>query len=358
MDVPGKELEKAAAEVGTDVSKSILRGIERLGGAALAQWVNTKEAKAQAARLAIETQAEIERDKQLQLHRHQQEIEEFEHHALLDRRAVRLRIKLAKEQANLESITRQAIEYSGKGDYGAARDLDDDWMFKFVEFAQQVSDDEVQKLWARALTSAATSERPRLPATALQTMALLDRDAAMHFKSFCSVVVTFGFYPAHETSRIPELEIQNINLHILKDFGLIEQDIASAYQFPSFHIVLEVDNGIGLKLFRPDFRLTKRGFDIGNAVFDAPAIALPDELRRTYLTSLVSIQVSRHGHITVAPVGEAGPAPFTLRISKPKGSSPVIADLATLKGKIDNELLELMAWAGADYDIAIVGNPA
>ena len=357
MDVPGQELEKAAVEVGTEAGKSILRSLERLGGAAWAQWVNTKEAKAEAARLAIETQAEIDRDKQLQLHRHQQEIEEFEHHALVDRRAVRLRIKLAREQANLESITRQAIEYSGNEDYRAARDIDDDWMFKFAEYAQQVSDDEVQKLWARTLTSAATSERPLLPATALQTMALLDRDAAMHFKAFCSVVVTFGFYPAHEMSKIPELEIQNINLHILKDFGLVEQDVASQYQFPSFHIILETNN-IVLKLFRPDFRLTKRGFDIGNAVFSAPAIALPDELRRTYLTSLVSIQVSHHGHITVAPLGEAGPAPFTLRISKPKGSSPVIADLATLKGKIDAELLELMTWAGADYDIAIVGNPA
>jgi hypothetical protein len=182
MELPGKNVEKAVANAAGKAAKSILKGMGRLGGAALAEWIATQEAKAQAARLAIETKAQIGKKQLLAEYRRQSEIEEQEHRAVLDRRAARLRAELAWEQANLENIALEAIEQSQESqDPAEAREIEDDWMFKFADFAQRVSDEYVQKLWARILTSAATSGQPRLSAASLQTMSLLDREAATHF---------------------------------------------------------------------------------------------------------------------------------------------------------------------------------
>ena len=71
MDIPGQKIEKAAAEVGTKAGNSIIKGLAKLGGAAFAEWINTKEAKAEAARLAVETQAQIDKERQLQAFRRQ-----------------------------------------------------------------------------------------------------------------------------------------------------------------------------------------------------------------------------------------------------------------------------------------------
>jgi hypothetical protein len=47
--VPGKELERAAANVASDAGKSLVRGLARVLGAFTAEWTAKKEAKADAA---------------------------------------------------------------------------------------------------------------------------------------------------------------------------------------------------------------------------------------------------------------------------------------------------------------------
>src|ERR1700722_6836402 len=88
---PGKDLEKAAAGLATDAGKSLIRGIARTLGAATAEWPPKKEAKAEATRKSIDTQADIDRANALQTARRTQEIEEIEHQN---------RVELAKRRAD------------------------------------------------------------------------------------------------------------------------------------------------------------------------------------------------------------------------------------------------------------------
>ena len=60
MSIPGQPTEEAIAKVGTDAGRSLIRGIAKLGDAAFGPWIATREAKAAAGKLAIETKGKIE----------------------------------------------------------------------------------------------------------------------------------------------------------------------------------------------------------------------------------------------------------------------------------------------------------
>jgi Protein of unknown function (DUF2806) len=228
LSLPGQKLEEAAAEVGTEAGKSAVRGIGRLIGAYSAKWVSTKEAEAEAAAMAIKTQAEIKRDRALADERRKTDLEEIEHRALVERRLIRLRCELAREQANFEAIAVRSLELteqSPNADKG--RDIDEDWMFAFARYAQRISDKDVQELWARILSSAAIAEGLKLSAAALQTVSLLDKKGAEDFRKFCSVVFTLTVYPAHGRCDLPDAEAQHLDLMSLKELCPAPLDCSS-----------------------------------------------------------------------------------------------------------------------------------
>jgi len=97
---------------------------------------------------------------------------------------------LLTNQANLESIAAQAIGYTNECPEGeAARDIDTDWMYSFAAYAERVSDEHMQKLWAKILAKSATPTQPRITPVALQTMSLINKETALDFQKFCSVVL-------------------------------------------------------------------------------------------------------------------------------------------------------------------------
>ena len=114
MSIPGQPTEEAIAAVGTDAGRSLVRGFARLSDSLLGPWLASREAKAASAKLTIETQGKIEAHQAVIEARRRFEIEEAKHQSLLDRRAQRLRVELAREQENLESIQRKAIEFTNR----------------------------------------------------------------------------------------------------------------------------------------------------------------------------------------------------------------------------------------------------
>lgn len=185
ITLPGQPTEEAVAEVGSEAGKSLLRGLARLGSAAVDGWVSKKEARAAAAKLAIETEAAIAKEQALTQARRQEEIQEIEHHALLHRRAQRIRLEFEREQRNLEAVEVKAIEFTeGDTENANARELDDDWLFRFSDLAQHISDDQVQGLWARALSSASITGATKLSGASLQTLSLFDKHIADSFERF------------------------------------------------------------------------------------------------------------------------------------------------------------------------------
>jgi hypothetical protein len=298
--LPGQPTEEAIAEVSSAAAKSLLRGLAKLGDASVAEWAATKEARAEAARLAIETASKIENDAALNNARREQELAELEHHAVLQRRAARLRYELAREQTNLEKIELRALALiEGNPENANAREIDNDWLFRFADFAQKVSDNDVQNLWAHALSSAAIGSLPRLSAAALQTLSLFDSHIAEEFRKFVTVVVRIGFMPhpaaGHE-------QPQPIDFATLMDMGLVREVVNNEPpRFSDFAFDNQGTPSLGLKLLQTFLGLTKRGSDIANAVFrTVEELPLTEHLEQRYLQNILR-QVMQHSQAKIVP---------------------------------------------------------
>jgi hypothetical protein len=104
-----------------------------------------------------------------------------------------------------------------------------------------------------------------------------------------------------------------------------------------------------------NFYLTKRGAEIGNAIFHPHSIMLSDTLRQSYIQSIIAVQVAVYHEVTIASPKQAGSSAitFTLKIREPVASPPSIADLAVIDKHIANVLRDVLAWAAPRYEIAM-----
>lgn len=351
MSIPGQPTEEAIAAVGTDAGRSLVRGFARLSDSLLGPWLASREAKAASAKLTIETQGKIEAHQAVIEARRRFEIEEAKHQSLLDRRAQRLRVELAREQENLESIQRKAIEFTESDpDSANAQEIDGDWLFRCADFAQKVSDANVQLLWARVLSSASIKGRSQLSAQALQTLSLFDKRAAVDFQKLLFVVVHMGFFPAIDPRY--QNDPQQIDLDALMDLGVIDRNTGSSpYQFKDFMINTGTPN-LNLQLLKDRVGLTKRGADIANVVFRGSQFDPGGHLIDEYLQILVQREVRNNKGVTIFLPSDDGQWPSAFSI-KEKGNSPASADWQSDKrySTASPQLKTLLEWAAEHYKI-------
>ncbi|UFW50022.1 MULTISPECIES: DUF2806 domain-containing protein [Bradyrhizobium] len=353
LSLPGQPTEEALAEVGSDAGKALVRGFGRLGNAALGEWVAKKEAKAEAARLAIETDAKINAAKAVAAAGREQALADLEHNAALQRRAERLRIELAREQLNLEAMERRALEYVERDpENGSAREVDEDWLFKFADLAQKVSDSDVQSLWARALSSVAIQGAPKLSAAALQTLGLFDAQIAESFRNFVAVVATFGFLPEPEEG---EHDPQGINLGILHDLGLIDNTLyEGTYSFEDFSFEAIKRTGPLPADLRSHYALTLRGREIASAVFRrSEDVPLGEQHEHQYLRLILLNQLKRKQAATILPSLAPDGQPWSIRLTRknPLTKASSSNDWRSFSERISARLFKLLLWADERYDI-------
>jgi len=360
-EIPGQEIEKAAADVTRVAGKSLIRGLEAIFGAKFAVWIAENVAKAEVARRAIETQGAIEERRVLTREWRRFELDEIKHQeakALAERRLERLLFEMGREQANFEAITARSltlIEHDADGD--KPREVDVDWMFKFARYAQDVSDQDVQELWARILTSAAIEGRQRLSAAALQAMSLMDKRAARDFERFCCVLATFRFYPLHE--RGYQSESQDINLQTLRELGLVEERAdLEGYSFPEFDMKLG-ELGDIFHLFLSQMYLTQRGIEIAQALFVRRTdMLLDDELVMKYLKDVVSTYADKYA-VNIFPKINGNQAPYVIPLKKRSGASlPGFESLDLDDEELPDQLRRLIKWAAENYMLSRVPNPS
>lgn len=350
--IPGNELEKAAADVTRAASKSIIGGMEKVLGARFAVWIAENEAKAQAARLAIETKSQLDRAIALTDERRRQELAEIEHEAqkqLAQRRLERLLVEMAREQSNVEAITAQALAIS-KTDPKAddARGIDEDWMFKFVRYAQDVSDKDIQKIWANVLNSAAVKDRPLLTPAALQMISLFDKQTAIDFEKFCRVYVTLGLFP------MAAEQVEQIGLRNLSEHGLITDATRERYSFSDFdlklgdfrqRVIVEYPHG----LMGP----TQRGREIGNAVFaNTPLNNLDGDLQEKYIQQLIAPEM--RFDFTIYPKVGGSPANFVVVLAEKKPEKPKNTEYSDTG--LSERLKRILSWAKDNYGFEVVQN--
>jgi hypothetical protein len=352
LTLPGQPLEEAVSEVGSEAGKSLVRGLGRLGNAAVGGWVAKKEA----ARLAIETEAKIKAARATVAARREEELADLEHSSALDRRAARLRIELAREQLNLENVERRALEYTERDpENGSAREIPEDWLFKFADLAQKVSDEDVQSLWARALSSAAMQGKPTLSAAALQTLGLFDKRIAESFRRTTSVISTIGFLPVPPKG---EADAQDIDLATLGDLGLIDAMLhTGAWRFNDFAFEEGARVGILPSELHNYYGFTLRGDEIARAVFrDFEGLSLSEEHEQQYLRWVLMQEFEHKRTTTILPKLNEGRRQVMIRVTQKDGVTAAIDEGNDWKffanaDAFSARLRKLLIWAEEVYVI-------
>ncbi|OPF92638.1 DUF2806 domain-containing protein [Rhodopseudomonas palustris] len=359
--LPGQPTEEAIASVGSEAGRSLIRGLARLGNASVSEWVKKREAKAEAARLAIEIEGRIKSQQALATARREQEIGDLEHSCALDRRARRLRIELEREQLNLEAIEGRALAFTEADPQNDnAREVDEDWLFKFTDLAQKVSNKDIQTLWARALSSAAIEERQQLSAAALQTLGLFDREIADSFRKFVAIARKLKPVPLFPNSSSDPLKI---DIRTLIDIGVIRSDTYGS-PFQLRDVSIERVEGSASGLYVAGLGLTHRGNQIARAVFSDEELLVDEDCERAYIIQLFRDALEFNSY-SDAMVSFADSNPnLTIRLISKKAAidPPTEADRNVPNSALidlrpcDGMFLEMLTLAARDFDLQPVSS--
>jgi hypothetical protein len=143
---------------------------EAIGGIAK-PWQIRRVAEADAAAEKIQATAEVEI-------------------AALHRRAARrFLLEEAKKQQNIEAIISKALPDVG-GD-AKSEQVEDDWIANFFDKCRLISDEEMQKLWAKVLSGEANSPG-RFSKRTIGLLASLDKSDAKMFANLCRFTCSIG----------------------------------------------------------------------------------------------------------------------------------------------------------------------
>ena len=152
----------------------------------------------------------------------------------------RVQFQEEKRQANIRAVVVQAAQELGDGEV-QDHEVDLDWTARFFNDVQDVSSEEMQKLWAKILMGEV--ERPgRTSIKTLEILKALDKDTAALFGKLCSVcifsapsdrtaydarVAMLGNYQQGNGLKAYGFDFHNLN--ILSEHGLIGQDYNTWY---------------------------------------------------------------------------------------------------------------------------------
>jgi hypothetical protein len=350
IKLPGQPVEEAAADVGKNAGNSIVRGFARLTGATFDEWIKKREARAEAAKLAIETSSKIEAEQSVIAARREYEIAEADHQDLLQRRLVRLKVELAHEQKNLETVEHRAIELRQASPEARGRDLDEAWLFGFADLAQKISDEQLQSIWARALTSAATEGEAVLSAAGLQTLSLFDKKIASDFRNFVAVLASVGFFldPGNKD------DIQNIDIGNLEDIGLVSRGMADkALTAKNFQLLPGDSRTLRMPYLYSRLSLTRRGYEIAQAVLGAEEVELDTELQIRYIQKAIAQFVKDHKG-TILTMGAEASNSKDLLIADLINGQKTKADISDLRDLSSERLRQILDWAVDSYATLLV----
>ena len=197
-------------------------GIGAVAGPMLAPWKARKEAEAR----LIESKAEADSlkliaDAQAEARHSLVESDEAGRGVLeIGQDGIRQRIEFQerKRQANITSVVRDAAAELGDKEV-PDREPDHDWTARFFDGVQDVSSEDMRKLWANIL-SGEVEEPGRTSLRTLDILKNMTKEDAQIFKGVCDYVIDdFVFYPHEFQTGHPKLSFNNI-IH-LQNAGLL-----------------------------------------------------------------------------------------------------------------------------------------
>jgi hypothetical protein len=176
---------------------------------------------------------------------------EIREQELLYRANIRIENQKLRRQKNLEAIVAETARQLPNA--VSEEPVDEDWVFQFFNYSQDVSNEEMQLIWARLL--AGEIEKPgSFSHRTLQLVRVLSQSDAVMFRKFCSYIWgnVVHFHSPKTKMLLDGRGFKTMNFMLLEELGLIsyKQDLG----FP-----LPVGETVKFDYFDRSMSLTKNG---------------------------------------------------------------------------------------------------
>jgi hypothetical protein len=235
--------------------------------------------------------------------------------ALHRRAARRFLMEEAKRQHNIESIISRALP--DVSDEAKPQQVEDDWIANFFDKCRLISDEEMQRLWAKVLAGEANGAG-KFSKRTVNLLASLDKNDAMSFSTLCSFCISVDGVAAGGLSPLiynllDEIYAENgiffMTCSHLESIGLIHFDNLQGYvrqSLPQRISVQYFDQKLLVDLSPVPATVTNNTLRVGKVLFTRVGEELApicDVQPRTGFIDYLKLVWSRFGYRTELPGG-------------------------------------------------------
>ena len=209
--------------------------------------------------------------------------------ALQDRMYHRIAALEARRQRNIESIAKAAYEDAADGEGSSGEDtLDQDWMARFIDFAQEVGNDHMQQAWGHVLATE-TQKPGSASIQALECLSNMTSEDLDLWERAARITFPTGYlFKIGGRNEFDDFDVSERDVMRLQTLGLIQQsdDLSVTFYAPSKGLTFDF-NGSDLIVRHPErqlfimpaFHLTGIGLELLPLLADVP-------VNMDYLTAL------------------------------------------------------------------------
>lgn len=155
---------------------------------------------------------------------------EIELAELAQRAKERLVHQEMQRQTNIENIVEKSINHLG--DDVSDVEVDNDWRMRFFSRAQDISNDDVQEIWAKILAEE-VSEPGRISMRTLDVLSNLSKYEAEKFQLACSLSSYRTLIWKLKGGNFDKFHLQYLDIMTLRDAGLIHNSHSLVMSFNS-----------------------------------------------------------------------------------------------------------------------------
>lgn len=182
------------------IAEVIAKSVGKAIGTVIEPWQTKRVGRAQAdvETYLIEKRAEADAKAAIVAHQSKLEIAELEAGtddiSIRGRAARRLVTQEVLRQSNIEAILYDASKRANDAEQMGCepRSIADDWINSFLKYAEDVSDAELRRVWAKILSSQATQGAPTVSKATMDAPRLIETDQALMFERAVRLYIAMG----------------------------------------------------------------------------------------------------------------------------------------------------------------------
>lgn len=186
---------------------------------------------------------------------------------LYERAGERVVKKETNRQYNLEQTISTAIGLSQNGnDELELESLPRDWITRYLDYVETVSDPEIQMIWARILARKITGQKRSVSLMTLDSLRLMEYDHAVSFDVLARCCTTFGSLIV--TRDYSDFKIGLDELSALESLGFADKSTYTGYAIPvqmGLTLIAQGDKPRKIPDI-PQYCLTFRGRELASVV--------------------------------------------------------------------------------------------